>query len=68
MNTLTNVVSRGNKETRLTPRLVTLLKILMEKPGEIHTRENLFKEIWQTDYTAYTRTLDVHISWLRNAI
>ncbi len=68
LNTLTNVVSRGAKETRLTPRLVSLLKILMEKPGEIHTRENLFKEIWQTDYTADTRTLDVHISWLRDAI
>lgn len=68
LNTLTNVVSRGNKETRLTPRLVALLKMLMEKPGEIHTRENLFKEIWQTNYTADTRTLDVHISWLRNAI
>ena len=68
LNTLTNVVSCGAKETRLTPRLVTLLKILMEKPGVIHTRENLFKEVWQTDYTADTRTLDVHISWLRNAI
>ena len=68
LNTLTNVVNCGAKETRLTPRLVTLLKILMEKPGLIHTRENLFKEVWQTDYTADTRTLDVHISWLRNAI
>jgi DNA-binding response OmpR family regulator len=68
LNTLTNMVSRGSKETRLTPRLVALLKILMEKPREIHTRENLFKEVWQTDYTGDTRTLDVHISWLRNAI
>ena len=68
LNTLTNVVRRGAKETRLTPRLVALLKILLEKPGVIHTRENLFKEVWQTDYTADTRTLDVHINWLRNAI
>lgn len=68
LNTLTNIVSCGPKESRLTPRLVKLLKILMEKPGVIHTRENLFKEVWQTDYTADTRTLDVHISWLRNAI
>ena len=68
LNTLTNVVSRGEKESRLTPRLVNLLKILMDKPGEIHSREDLFKEVWQTDYIADTRTLDVHISWLRNAI
>lgn len=68
LNCLTNVVSRGEKESRLTPRLVSLLKILVEKPGVVHSREDLFREVWQTDYTGDTRTLDVHISWLRNAI
>jgi len=56
------------KSNKLTPRLVTLLKILMDHPGEVVERENLFKKVWETDYTGDTRTLDVHISWLRRAI
>jgi len=56
------------KNAKLTPRLVALLKILMERHGEVVEREQLFKEVWETDYTGDTRTLDVHISWLRRAI
>lgn len=56
------------KNAKLTPRLVALLKILMDRHGEVVEREQLFKEVWETDYTGDTRTLDVHISWLRRAI
>ena len=56
------------KNTKLTPRLITLLQILMDKHGEVVEREALFKKVWETNYTGDTRTLDVHISWLRSAI
>ena len=56
------------KNTKLTPRLITLLQILMDKHGEVIEREALFKKVWETNYTGDTRTLDVHISWLRRAI
>ena len=56
------------KNTKLTPRLITLLQILMDKHGEVVEREALFKKAWETNYTGDTRTLDVHISWLRHAI
>jgi len=56
------------KKTKLTPRLVRLLKMLMDHPGDVVEREELFKKVWRTDYTGDTRTLDVHISWLRDAI
>lgn len=56
------------KQARLTPRLVTLLKILMETPGTVIERENLFRQVWDTAYTGDTRTLDVHVSWLRQAL
>jgi len=56
------------KQVQLTPRLVTLLRILMEHPGEVVEREAMFREAWETDYTADTRSLDVHMSWLRQAI
>ena len=58
----------GNRQTSLTPRLVTLLKILMEHAGEVVEREVLFRRAWETAYTEDTRTLDVHISWLRRAV
>lgn len=57
-----------SRSTKLTPRLVGLLKILLEHHGEVVEREALFKKVWDTDYTGDTRTLDVHVSWLRRAI
>lgn len=56
------------KQARLTPRLVTLLKTLMENPGVVIEREHLFRQVWDTAYTGDTRTLDVHVSWLRQAL
>jgi len=67
-----NVDSRwvrcDNRKTSLTPRLVVLMRLLMENPGEVLKREDLFSEVWETAYTDDTRTLDVHISWLRQAV
>ncbi|MBV6396206.1 MAG: Sensory transduction protein regX3 [Anaerolineales bacterium] len=56
------------KNTKLTPRLIRLLRILLDNHGQVVERESLFKRVWETNYTGDTRTLDVHISWLRNAI
>ncbi|HLA96878.1 MAG TPA: response regulator transcription factor [Anaerolineales bacterium] len=56
------------REARLTPRLADLLRILMQNPGIVLERKELFRRIWNTEYTGDTRTLDVHISWLRQAI
>ena len=61
-------VSCNGKQARLTPRLMILLKALMEKPGEVIERNDLFRMVWETAYTADTRTLDVHVSWLREAL
>jgi DNA-binding response OmpR family regulator len=61
------VYSQG-KRTRLTPRLLRLLIVLIEHRGEVVERKSLFSQVWETDYTDDTRTLDVHISWLRQAI
>jgi len=57
----------GAKQVRLTPRLTILLRILMEHAGEVVNRKDLFRQAWDTDYTEDMRTLDVHISWLREA-
>ena len=57
-----------NRTSQLTPRLVALLKALMEHSGEVVERETLFKQVWETTYVEDMRTLDVHISWLRQAV
>jgi len=56
------------KNSRLTPRLAVLLQVLLQHRGEVIEREELFKQVWETNYTGDTRTLDVHVSWLRRAI
>ena len=56
------------REGRLTPRLTHLLQVLMQHAGEVVERQKLFSEVWDTKYTLDTRTLDVHISWLRAAL
>ncbi|MBP9675362.1 MAG: response regulator transcription factor [Anaerolineaceae bacterium] len=58
----------NGRQIQLTPRLNLLLRILMERAGEVVDRNSLFREAWDTDYTDDTRSLDVHISWLRQAI
>ena len=62
------MVRCSGKQARLTPRLVQLLKALIEHRGEVMERKALFSKVWETNYTDDTRTLDVHISWLRQAI
>lgn len=55
-------------QAALTPRLMRLLQELIDHAGQVIERETLFSRVWETQYTGDTRTLDVHISWLRQAI
>lgn len=64
----TNYLRCNGHEARLTPRLAELLMILIEHQGHILDRETLFKQVWSTEYLGDTRSLDVHISWLRKII
>ncbi len=61
-------VLRGGKAQQLTPKEFELLKLLMNHADEIVSREAIMREIWDTDYLGDTRTLDVHIRWLREKI
>ncbi len=63
-----NLVRCLNQRAVLTPRLVFILKLLIEHSGEVIDRETLYKKAWETEYTGDTRSLDVHISWLRRAL
>jgi len=52
----------------LLPTETRLLAALMATPGKVVTRSELMKTVWQTDYLGDTRTLDVHICWLRRKL
>jgi len=55
-------------ETRLTSKLFGLLALLMRNAGHPVARHQIMQEIWNTSYLEDTRTLDVHMSWLRGVI
>lgn len=57
-----------DRELNLTPREFDLLVALMHNPGVVLTRELLLANVWGDDYPGETRTVDVHVSWLRKKI
>jgi DNA-binding response OmpR family regulator len=62
-------VARGNSRPKqLRPMEARLLKTFMRRPNEMLTRAELMKLVWETDFTGDTRTLDVHIRWVREHI
>lgn len=61
-------VTRGNVQHRLTPRQARLLEVFMRHPNRVLTRAFLMKEVWKTDFLGDTRTLEVHVHWLRKAV
>ncbi len=64
----TRRVHRAEQELSLRFKEFELLSLLMSRPGEVVTRATLFDEVWGTDWLGDTRTLDVHIRWLREKI
>lgn len=55
-------------EQRLTPKLAQLLQEFLRHPNEVVTRVQLMQHVWKTDYIGDTRTLDVHIRWVREVV
>ena len=45
-----------------------LLRLFMEHPGEVFTREQLYTKIWKAEYTGKNRTVDIHVQTLRKKL
>jgi DNA-binding response OmpR family regulator len=58
----------GQGEHRLTPKMAGLLEVFLRHPGQVVSRHTLMEVVWKTNYFGDTRTLDVHIRWLREII
>lgn len=59
---------KGEQELTLRYKEFELLALLMSRAGEVVTRAELFDRVWGTDWLGDTRTLDVHVRWLREKI
>jgi DNA-binding response OmpR family regulator len=62
------VVEVNGRECRLTAKTASLLEIFLKNPGQVLDRGFLMRQVWNTDYVGDTRTLDVHVRWVREAI
>jgi DNA-binding response OmpR family regulator len=61
------VYCRG-QEVELQPKQFDLLKFLMQNRGTVLTRDQLLQNVWGYDYVGDTRTVDVHVRWLREKL
>ena len=57
-----------NSPLELTPKEFDLLSFLARNGGFVFSREQLLEKVWGYDYAGNTRTVDVHIRWLRQKI
>ncbi len=59
---------RGGTSIAVKPQAFELLAFLLRNPGQVFTRDQLLERVWGYDYAGETRTVDVHVHWLRGNI
>ncbi len=68
LNVATRTVIGVNGQRHMTPKQCALLQFLMLRANQVVSRSEIMESIWETNYLEDTRTLDVHIRWLRECI
>ena len=68
VDTARREVSVAGRLVELRPKEFDLLCALARQPGIVFPRERLMQEVWGYDYAGDTRTIDVHITWLREKL
>lgn len=63
-----HTLSWGTEEVLMTPKQGALTQAFLETPEQVLSRALLMYKVWGTSYLGDTRTLDVHIHWLRSAL
>lgn len=58
-------VFAGGERVVLTLKEYEILRLFMENPGKVFTRDQILRQIWESEYVGETRTVDVHIGTLR---
>ena len=68
VNLASHTVSLGGVEVDMKPREFDLLALLVANKGRAFTRDQILERLWGQDYIGDTRTVDVHIRWIRQKI
>ena len=55
-------------DVSLAPKEFALLRVLMENPGRVVTRQTLLDKVWGYDFEGEQQTISVHVRWLREKI
>jgi two-component system, OmpR family, phosphate regulon response regulator PhoB len=58
----------GDRELLLARKEFQLLELFMRSPKQVFSREHLLAKVWGPEYSAESKTIDVHIRWLREKI
>jgi DNA-binding response OmpR family regulator len=61
-------ILRDGRPVAVKPKAFELLAFLVRNPGQVFTRDQLLERVWGYDYAGETRTVDVHVHWLRGEI
>lgn len=61
-------VTLGGEEINLSPKEFRILELFMNYPRRVWPRDQLLEKIWGIDYIGDSKTVDVHIRWLREKI
>ena len=68
LNIQERTVFADEKRVELTLKEFELLRLFLEKPGVVYSREQLFLRVWGETFAGETRTLDMHIRTLRQKL
>ena len=68
LNKNEHIVTISGERINLTYKEYELLKLFMSNPGVAFSREKLLQKVWNTDYVAESRTVDMHIRTLRQKL
>jgi DNA-binding response OmpR family regulator len=64
----TRRVWRGAEEIVLSRKEFDLVQALISRPGEIVSREELMRDVWHTTFWTSSKTIDVHLGWVRRKL
>lgn len=64
----THEVSFADQEVALTPKEFSLLELLMRRSPAVVGREELLRDVWETDWMGGSKTIDMHVSSLRRKL
>jgi two-component system phosphate regulon response regulator PhoB len=61
-------ITRDGQDLNLSPKEYRILELFMRNPKRVWSRDQLLEKVWGADFIGDSKTVDVHIRWLREKI